>query len=89
MASFDKKARSYNAPFTVSHPDLGLRAFMGAANTPDNVVNKHPEDFSLFLFGTYDDQTGLFTLHSTPQHVAEAINLRKPVPEVRSNQGEE
>lgn len=77
MAAFDKKAAAFMQPFYASRPEVGLRSFQEAANIEDHQVCKHPEDFSLFQLGTWDDNTGLFQLYPTPKHVAEAINLKK------------
>lgn len=77
MAAFDKKARAFSQPFFVTHQDVAVRNFKTAANTPDHQVCQHPEDFALFCFGSWDDETGLFNLTAIPTHVAEAINLKK------------
>lgn len=77
LAAFDKKARAYATPFFNAHADVGIRAFRGAVNDPTHPISKHPEDYSLWLLGTFDDSTGLITPHSAPVHIAEAINLKE------------
>jgi len=77
-AALDKKARAYATPFFQAHVDVAIRAFKGAVNDPTHPIAKHPEDYSLWLIGTFDDNTGLITPHAAPIHVAEAMALKQP-----------
>lgn len=79
MAAYDKKAKAFANPWFAPQVAVAVRSFADAANTPDHQVCKHPEDFSLYLLGTFDDEFGTFNLTSTPTVVAEAINLKKGV----------
>lgn len=82
MAAFDKKARTYLTPFFVSHEDIGVRAFANAVNTSTaSDVYRNPEDFSLWLLGTFDDDNGHFQLTASPVHVVEAVALKRGVGE--------
>lgn len=75
MTALDKKARAYCTPFFQAHADVGLRAFRIAVNDPTHPMALHPEDYSLWVIGTFDDSTGVITPQPTPVHVAEGINL--------------
>lgn len=78
MAAFDKKARTYLTPFFVAHTDVGVRALANSVNSnADAAVCKNPEDFSLWLLGTFDDDTGHFNLTASPVHVCEALALKQ------------
>lgn len=77
MAAFDKKARAFMTPFFSAHVDVAIRSFKQAATTPDHQVSQHPEDFSLYHLGTYNDENAVFTLLATPAHVAEALSFQK------------
>lgn len=79
MAAYDKKARAFLQPYYVSHPDVGVRAFSQAVNTPDHQVHKFASDFSLYELGTFDDDSGKFDLLPQPKFVAEAVQLLAPV----------
>lgn len=83
MVAFDKKARAYLTPFYTSHPEVALRSFRQAANTPGHQICEHPEDFSLFHLGTFSDDNAAFVLNQNPVHVAEAINLKKGIEDVQ------
>lgn len=77
LAAYDKKAKAFLTPFFVPTVAVGVRSFTEAANNPQQQVCKFPEDFSLFLLGTFSDEDGHFNLTAQPTHVAEAINLKR------------
>lgn len=83
MTVLDKKARAFCSPFFVTHIAVGVRTFSMGANKPDTNVWAHPEDFALYHLGTFEDDSGECKLHPQPQHVAEAINLKKGVSDVQ------
>lgn len=60
MAVYDQKARAFLMPFYVSHVDVGVRSFGQAANTPGHQVCAHPEDFSLWHLGRFNDDNATF-----------------------------
>ena len=64
---YDKKAERWTFPMQVEkHGDM-MRSFEDISNDPNHVVGKHPEDYTLFEIGEYDDSTGTFT-HSESRH---------------------
>lgn len=57
----DAKAGFYGQPYFEQQEASAIRAFGDAVNdssNPNNQWNKHPEDFSLYLIGEYDNETG-------------------------------
>ena len=80
MAAFDKKARTYLTPFFVAHEDIAVRALSNAVNGGgQEPIARNPEDFSLWLLGTFDDDSAKFSLTATPVHVVEAVALKNRV----------
>lgn len=77
MAAYDKKAAAHMTPFFVANTQLGLRAFSNAASNIESPVCRNPEDFSLWMLGEFDDDSGLIKAAEKPIHIAEAINLKK------------
>jgi hypothetical protein len=63
---FDAKAETFMPPFCVHSVGIAKRDFSDAVNDGKSFVNKHPEDYSLFEIGTYDDQTGQCDMLATP-----------------------
>ena len=79
---FDKAAKAYNTPFFMHNKALALRAFEDNVNSAEeNNISKHPEQFSLFCLGEYDDSKGTFELLQQPELEATALELVKPTEE--------
>jgi hypothetical protein len=58
----DRAADVFNRPFFVAHRNVAIRDFTDEVNrkADDNPLNKHPDDFDLYLMGQFDDNTGEF-----------------------------
>jgi len=71
----DSAAESYGQPFFVTAVGAGLRSFTDEVNrsAADNPMYQHPEHFSLWKLGTFDDSSGVF--YGGPEHVANAGDL--------------
>lgn len=58
---FDAKLATFGRPWFQMTDAAALREFADAVNdgsNPNNQWHSHPEDFSLFVLGQYDDQSG-------------------------------
>lgn len=64
----DRAADVFNRPFFVPHRNVAIRDFTDEVNrgAADNQLNKHPDDFDLYLLGQFDDNTGVFTTEEAP-----------------------
>jgi len=79
---YDKAAAAYNTPFFMHYKALAIRAFQDNVNSTDeNNIAKHPEQFTLFEVGEYDDSTGVFTPTEKPELVSTALELVQPTQE--------
>lgn len=58
---FDSKAQIYNKPFFLINSSIALRSFQDITNDENTDIHNHPEDFSLWLIGEYEDATAVFT----------------------------
>lgn len=67
---YDAKAESYLPPFTTHTYGIAERMFTDMVNTPEHQFNRHPEDYTLFAIGSYDDQTA----HMTSTELTPIIN---------------
>jgi len=76
---FDNKAECYSQPFYALTDQAGVRTFVDAVNQADSPYNRHPEDYSLFSVGSYDDRTGVVTPHPH-QHLGHAANMLRDEP---------
>nr|QJB19369.1 MAG: nonstructural protein [Microvirus sp.]QJB19622.1 MAG: nonstructural protein [Microvirus sp.] len=59
---FDRAASVYSAPFLVPHRNVAIRDFTDEVNRADqaNPLNRHPDDYDLYLLCLFDDVQGNF-----------------------------
>lgn len=55
---FDSKAAFYGTPFFMPNEAMAMRAFGDLVNDQNSSIAKHPEDYSLFFMGIFDDNVG-------------------------------
>lgn len=68
----DRQIDAYGQPFFTVHTGTAIRSFGDAVNMKDSTDNirKHPEDFDLYMLGTFDDSTAHFDLLVPPRMLA-------------------
>ncbi|AXL14708.1 nonstructural protein [Microviridae sp.] len=69
---YDSKAESHLLPYHTINQALAVRHFQDACSDPDHSFHKHPEDYSLFHLGSYDDVSAKFDNLKAPLHIADA-----------------
>lgn len=77
FAVYDSKAEVYMTPMFFPAKGLAIRTFDDQVNNPDSLLNKHPEDFTLFCIGDYDQDTGLLTPLPTPASLGLAVEFKR------------
>jgi len=60
-AVFDSKGEAYTPPFFDHAEGRALRTFADCCNDQTHQFGKHPEDYTLFHLGQYDDNTATIT----------------------------
>ena len=56
---FDSAAKAYTNPFFMHNDGLAIRAFADNVNSEqENNISKHPDQFTLFRIGEFDDASG-------------------------------
>lgn len=74
---FDKLADVYFKPFFVGQDGEAHRMFIDLVNDEKTVLNRHPQDYSLYRIGEFNDNSGEL-IKTTPKHLANATTvLRK------------
>jgi hypothetical protein len=65
----DRAADAYGRPMFVPSIGVAIRSFSDEINrtADDNQLNNHPDDFDLYEFGVFDDNTGSFELYEQPK----------------------
>lgn len=56
----DIKAEAFDKPFFLSTVGQAVRAFSDEVERSDSMLHKHPDDYTLFELGEYDDSFGTF-----------------------------
>lgn len=72
---YDAKAGLYNKPFYFHNHAMAIRATTEAARDRSTTLGQHPEDYTLFHTGIYDEETGVFTQKGTHEPVARLHEL--------------
>lgn len=78
---FDVKAAVYGAPFFMPNAAVAIRTFVDNVNQdhPNNNWFKHPEDFTLYHLGTFDDSLGTVQSLEHPVPLCTAASVKKAV----------
>lgn len=71
-AIYDTATGAYMRPFFVQADAQAVRAFSDLAVAADHEVGKHPEDYSLFRIGQFDDKKGKI-IGESPECIATAL----------------
>lgn len=74
----DSKAQAYLPPFFLHQDGMALRTFSDLVAEKEHPFARHPEDYTLFKIGEFDDSTGKITV-ITPISLANGVELLKPV----------
>lgn len=62
---FDSKLATFERPFYMISDAAAIRSFSDAVNEPNDMTrhwNRHPEDYSLFHLGKFNDLVGEFEI---------------------------
>lgn len=76
---YDSKAEVFNTPMFLPAKGQATRAFGDQANDPNSEIAKHPEDYTLFVIGEYESDTGLVTPLPTPESLGLALEYREVI----------
>lgn len=72
---YDSAAQVYSKPFFELSVGTALRSFEDAAANKDSSISQHPEHYSMFILGTYDQSNGSFELHNSPVLIKNAWEI--------------
>lgn len=72
---YDSATGAYMQPFFARSTGEALRSFTELANDPKTSVHKYPSDYTLFLLGFWDDNSGIFST-SPPERVIGALECQ-------------
>lgn len=84
---FDSKAVAYMSPFIEASTGTGIRRFSDEVNNTSNsrsALVAHPEDFTLFEIGTWDEIAGVVLPYEAKISRGVGVDYRRE-PEVASD----
>ena len=61
---YDQKANAYLQPWFLPKRAMAQRAFMDCVNDEQHNFGRHPEDYTLFQIGNYNDQNAEIESHA-------------------------
>lgn len=70
IAVRDRAIDAYGIPFFTRSIGEAIRSFTDEANNNQSAINAHPEDYDLYCFGDYDQDTGEFKIDQKPHQIA-------------------
>ena len=71
---YDTASGAYMRPFYMNSDGQAIRAFSDLAQDAEHEIGRHPEDYTLYRIGTFDDNTG--KLHpEDPSSIATAMAM--------------
>lgn len=73
---YDSKAEAYLAPMFFQARGVAIRMFGAASADEKHDFHRFASDYTLFELGDFDERSGLFTLHSAPLALGNALELR-------------
>lgn len=73
---FDSKSKAFGVPFFMPTVGMALRAFKDLASDPQTLLYRHPDDFSLYQIGEYDDANATVTNKTPLQMLAVASEFK-------------
>lgn len=76
---YDSKAEAYLNPFFVRSSGEAIRGFGDEANSKssDSQLSMHPEDYTLFELGTWDELSGVIELYETKKSLGIGIDFKR------------
>lgn len=61
FAVYDSKAGAFLPPFILPRVEMAQRVFSDCVNSDQHQFAAHPDDYTLFQLGSFDDESGKFT----------------------------
>lgn len=76
FAVYDSAAGAHVHLFVLSSRGLAKREFSAMANDPKTKIGQHPDDYTLFELGTYDDVSGVIVMHDAKLSLGCALDYK-------------
>lgn len=71
---YDEASQAYMMPFFSPQNASAIRAVVTQLKDPNSMLAQHPDDFTLYAVGFYDDRTGLIEANTVPELVGKLVD---------------
>lgn len=75
---YDQKAKAYLPPFYLPERGMAERTFSDCVNSNDHQFGAHPQDYTLFTIGLFDDSTAESTIYDAPVMLGNGVEYVIP-----------
>lgn len=75
FAVHDSKADAYLPPFFMHNQQMAIRTFSDCVNAADHTFNHHPDDYTLFHLGEFDNEQALLLPRSAPLSLGNGVEF--------------
>lgn len=72
----DSAAEAYMRPFFAQSPGAAIRSFSDLVNDPEHPIGQHPEDYTLFQIGEFEELSGVLEVYE-PRSLGNGIQYVK------------
>lgn len=76
FAVYDVKVGKYTQPFLLHSKGEAIRSWVDVVNDEKTNFKKHPEDYTLFHLGEWDDESGMTTNLTVPVPIGTALEYQ-------------
>jgi hypothetical protein len=82
---YDSVAETWLKPFPMRNKGEAIRGFTQAVNDPQTNLYQHPEDYTLFEIGEWDDEKGVILMYDAKLSCGVAIEYRNNTQDPRQD----
>jgi len=79
---YDSKSEAYLQPFFLQTVGQAVRSITDCVRDSNHQFNRHPEDYTLFEIGSFEDNTAVFEVHKTPVSLGKCLEFIEESPSV-------
>lgn len=82
---YDERVGAHQAPFFSHNDQTAVRLVSMEMQRLESIFHAHPEDFSLYVHGVFDDQAGTIEATEKPELVLRLSEVEQMMKEIRGN----
>ncbi len=72
---YDAKAEAYMQPMFFQSAGQAVRSFSDVVNDKSHAIGQHPEDYTMFCVGEWDERSGKIEVLTAPVSLAHGLTL--------------